>query len=73
MADEYNKIVNYVFSGLKERMGIKDKVHYDGSKILARRGRDDGPQEYNSKEKVKTLCKRRIIQRNNRKRLNNLI
>jgi hypothetical protein len=61
------------------RENIKNSTHYptnynefmincygakrDG-RILSRRGRDDRPQEESSKNKVKTLTKRRVIRKN---------
>lgn len=48
----------------KENIRIKDKFYSDGTKILARRGRDDRPQNYYSKEKVRILTERRKIQKN---------
>lgn len=69
MSYEYNKNKGYVFSGLRERMGITDKVYSDGSKILARRGREDRPQDPDYKRKVRILNDRRKIKKN----LSNLI
>ena len=69
MEEKYIEKKNYGFSGEREGMGIRDKVYDDGSKIIARRGKDDRPQDYDSKEKVRILNKRRRI----RKNLNDII
>jgi hypothetical protein len=77
MTEDYNKegpiekrYLEIEHYGVKESMKILDNINYkDGHKILAKRGRDDRPQEDNSKKKVKALNKRRII----RKNLNDLI
>ena len=79
MADDY---FNKQREGMKD--SIKYPVHYIANyshygkdnlpkkeeiKIQSRRSKDDSPQDYDSKKKVKILNKRRII----RKNLNNII
>jgi hypothetical protein len=61
--------IEHYGSKLKESIRAIDKVDENGYKILARRGKDDRPQDYDSKKKVKILSKRRTI----RKNLNDLI
>lgn len=64
---------NYQFSGERESMGLRNKIYDDGSKIIGRRSKDHNPKEYNSKEKVRKLTERRIVQRNHGRRLGDLI
>jgi hypothetical protein len=67
MTEEYNqnepierRYLEIEHYGLKENIRIKDKVYNDGSKILSRRGKDDRPQDYDSRKKVRGLTKVRI-------------
>ncbi len=63
----------YQFSGERESMGLRDKIYDDGSKIIGRRGKDHNPRNYNSKEKVRKLTERRIVQKNHGRKLENFI
>lgn len=57
--DYSNLKETYHFSGIRERIIIRDKIYPDNSKILARRSRDDNPQTKSAKKKVHRLTKRR--------------
>jgi hypothetical protein len=70
---ESNLGESYQFLGNREVIRVRDKIYSDGSKIVARRGRKDNPQEKTYQEKIRILNDRRIVQRNYGKRLNNLI
>jgi hypothetical protein len=55
---------NYDNFGYREKIMITDKVYSNGSKILARRGREDRPQTYEAQEKVRILNDRRKVKKN---------
>ena len=57
---------HYQFSGIKQGFS-RNKKYYrqnEKDKISGRRGRDDRPKDYASKEKIRKLNDRRAIRKN---------